>query len=289
VQVVADYGPLEVEAGDFTTVAQGAKPWSSWWYPLWQDTLFHSDPGDLSPLEKYDQYVRRSGYYDPGAALFEQQNLYQPRGEGWMGHCDAWALASIMQPEPKTPMIYYGIRFNVKDLKALIIKTYDGVQDLKHYGQRNNGQWDSVYEDIYPEQFHRFLQAEIFEKKKQFIMDHDAGIEVWNVPVYRAQTRVTADASDDHVMHVKTWLWTASPHVDDYNFVGTKEVILDYTYDLYGVKQPDGKFKVEFGLWTDRSRWDHPDYVIPKPDQIERKSRNQKIDPAIVDRIVRGF
>src|SRR5262245_42111757 len=50
------YGPLYVEIGRFVGEAR-IKPWSSWWFPISEDTLFKETPnGDLSPLQKYDQY-----------------------------------------------------------------------------------------------------------------------------------------------------------------------------------------------------------------------------------------
>ncbi len=52
-----------------------------------------------------------------------------------------------------------------------------------------------------------------------------------------------------------------------------------------GVGQ-DGRFMVTSGRWTDRSRWDHPDFVIPKPEALTRKSRNAQIDVDVVDAIL---
>ena len=193
-----------------------------------------------------------------------------------------------MEPEPRMPMRAHGIDFRVSDLKALLLKTYEGVADLKIFGQRYDGKWDSVYEDIYPDQFHRFMQAELFEKGQPFVMDHDAGIEVWNVPVWKAQTLITADPQDKHTVHVHTWVFTASPHVQDYNFVGTDQVIHEYFYDLHGTRQATGGFLVSGGEWTDRSRWDHPDYVTPRPNTINRKSWNTRMDIKMVDMILQG-
>jgi hypothetical protein len=149
------------------------------------------------------------------------------------------------------------------------------------------GQWDSIYEDVYPEQFHKFMQAELFEKRQPFIIDYDAGIEVWNVPAYRASVEIKAEPTNKYLLHVTTWLFTADAQVDDFNFIGTKEIIREYTYDLYGYPQNDGSFLVKHGVWTDRSRMDHPDYLIPKPSFISRKSKNTEIDPYLVDLITK--
>jgi hypothetical protein len=194
-----------------------------------------------------------------------------------------------MEPEPKKHVTVAGVSFRVGDLKALLLKTYEAVDSLRIYGQRFEGKWDSVYEDIFPDQFHRFMQAELFQKKLPFIMDYDAGIEVWNTPVWKAQTDITADASDPTIMHVKAMLVTAIPHVKDINYIGSEQIIREYTYDLYGAKQADGSFLVKTGIWTDRSRWDHPDYVAPRPESVARKSFNTVIDINVVNKIAQGL
>ena len=39
--------------------------------------------------------------------------------------CHAWAPASIMEPEPRCPVNYKGVIFDVMDLKGLITQPYD--------------------------------------------------------------------------------------------------------------------------------------------------------------------
>jgi hypothetical protein len=118
-------------------------------------------------------------------------------------------------------------------------------------------------------------------------MDDDAGIEVWSAPVWKAKTTVTADSVSKTIVHVSTWVTTASPHVTVFDFIGTEEVNRQYTYDLEGYYDSAQNFQVTSGVWTNRSRWDHPDYVIPLPSQLVRASLNTKIDPKVVDDILR--
>jgi hypothetical protein len=283
--VTQKLGDLHVSLGEVEAESP-VKPWSSWWYPLFEDYLFQARDGQPSTLERYDEVVLKASGSNPQSATYEREHIYQARSVAWAGRCDAWALASISEAEPKVPAVIRGIPFRVSDLKALLLKNYEAVQDLEHFGQRFDGKWDSLYEDVYPEQFHRFLQHYLYEKKQPFVMDRDAGIEVWNIPVWKAQSRIKADPTRADRLQVQTWLWTASPFVKDYEFVGTEEVIRDYTYDLYGRTLPDGRFEVDYGLWTGRSRWDHPDYLIPKPEQLVKRSLNTKIDPGLVDQIV---
>jgi hypothetical protein len=282
------YGPLYVKSGELTAEST-TKPWSSWWFPVWQDTLFaRTSDGDPAPLEKYDRYCRKALWKNTSAAEFERTQIYDARAEGWGGLCHAWALASIMTAEPARGVTRNGIHFTVADLKALLLKTYENVPDLKHFGRRNFGNWDDNYADIAPDQFHSLLQAELFKKGLPFLMDYDAGEEVWYAPVWKASTRITQDKKQPDVVHVETWLLSASADVDK-NYVGTQAVSRRYTYDLVGTWQADQRFLVKSGQWTDRSRWDHPDYLIAKPETVKRASRNSQIDAAVVDAIVDGI
>jgi hypothetical protein len=277
-------GALYVTEGLFDSEAS-QKPWSSWWYPVKDTSLFESADHQLSPLEKYDLYMQRSRLHPSvHSALFERQNIYDPNADSWEGHCDAWALAAITEPEPTHAIDVNGIHFSVGDLKALLIKTYEVPTGLIQFGQRYNGTSESIYEDIYPDQFHRILQVQLFEKHKAFIMDKDASIAVWNTPVWKSYSKIVVDG-DPHVLHVTTWLVGADPHVEDLNFVGTREVDFEYHYDLMGNRETDGRFLVLFGKWTGDSVQDHPDFLTLAPDQVKTKSRNTQIDSEEVGRL----
>ncbi|MDI1483890.1 hypothetical protein [Polyangium sp. y55x31] len=272
-----------VEKGERTAEAT-KKPWSSWWYPLWEDTLFQGKNGEASTLEKYDVWAEKVGNTRTSAAAYERKELYQPRAASWSGLCDAWALASILEPEPTRPVTQGEVTFSVADLKALLLKTYEKVPPLTFVGTRFDGEWDDVYEDVRPHELHRVIETELIGRKRAFIIDEDAGPEVWNEPAWKAITRVEKDDDDSGVAHVRTWLFLASPHVDDRNFVGTIEDSREYTYDLKGKWQGD-RFGVTSSAWTERSQWDHPDYAIVVPDRIPRGSHNPQIRVEFVDRI----
>ncbi len=280
------FGKLVVELGEFNVEAR-QKPWSSWWYPSFEKLLFEDTDNQDSPLSKFDKFAKKSFRKRTDARGFEEKNVFDARAVAWQGLCDAWSMAAILEKEPTKSVYKNGITFNVVDLKGLLLKTYEGTYLTEVYGQRNNAQWDSVYEDIYPEQFHKFLQTEIYEKKNAFIMDFDAGFQVWNVPVYKAKMKITKDNQDSNVLHVRTYLSFPSQFIENYNFVGTKEVLKSYTYDLHGYWNRN-KFVVDYGIWTESSRWDHPDYFLVVPEELERKVRNTEISVEIVDAILEG-
>jgi hypothetical protein len=285
--VTNKYGKLIVREGDFKAESE-KKPWAGWWYPKYEKTLFE-DKGrnNLSTLSKYDRYARKSGQRRASSRNYEEQNLYQEDAIDWVGHCDAWALASIMEDEPTRSVRKKGITFTVKDLKALLIKSY-AKTDLKgHFGQRNNGRWDDHFEDIYPDQFHKFFQVEMFKRGKMFLMDYDATIEVWNVPVYKVKTKIKKDPVRKNVVIVKTYLWYPSPRVKDLNFVGLEPITKIFHYELFGQWTRRG-FEVYGGQWIKSSRLDHPDFVMAVPDKIKRGSWNKELDIDIIDKILKG-
>ncbi|MDC3958675.1 hypothetical protein [Polyangium jinanense] len=275
---------LVVSEGEFSAEAT-TKPWSSWWFPTAEDFLFAEKNGELSPLQKYDLYNSTFQRKTTKAAAYERDKLYDARADTWSGLCFAWALASIMEPEPNKPMVHGSLRFKVGDLKALLLKTYEAVTDTPTIGDRNDGEWDDVYADILPHTFHRVLVVELFKNRRPFIIDRDAGHEVWNLPVYKAITKITRDARARDVVHVRTVLFVSTPDVKTYDYVGMDVTTREYTYDLHGAWE-GRRFIVRGGAWTENSRADHPDFVVLRPNKVERASFNPEIDVETVDAIL---
>ncbi len=282
INVTSKYGTLYVRPGKYEYEANH-KVWSSHWFPYYEKELFEKDN---SPLAKYDAYARKKGYRS-NAREFERQKVYNERASDWEGLCNAWAMAAIMFPEPKRSVRLYNINFEVRDLKALLLKSLELETGDQFFGQRNNAEWDSLYADIYPDQFHRFIQVEGFDKKNPFVMDYDAGYQVWNVPVYKVKSTIKEVEDNSEVLQVKTYVYYASPFIFEDNFVGIETEMKIYQYDLYGAWEGE-RFRVTYGLWKESSRWDHPDYLIPRPERkLKRESRNKEIISKIVDEILK--
>ena len=284
---VDQFGPLIVEIGEFSADS-GVEPWAGWWYPRRSNALFKEA---TSPLQKYDQYVAKTRNRPSYASEFEFKHFYFPDGAFWAGRCDAWAVATLMEKEPilTAPVVLEGISFNSEDLKALAILTYDEIEGVTQYGQRYNADFDSIAEDIYPEQFHKILQRELLEKNRPFIMDKDALVEVWNTPIFQAHVKVLPKKGEPNVLQVITLIKGTQPLdlTSKWDALSRKVITFEYTYDLYGYPQPDGTFEVVYGLWTGDSRRNHPDFVWTLPEaKNERKSGNKELDVGIVDEIL---
>jgi hypothetical protein len=289
------------------------KPWSSWYFPKKEDFMFR---GSTSPLAKYDLF-RRNRYHErgkhgpPSAAEYDK-NSFNARALSWEGLCDAWSLAAISRPEPKRPVtLRVGrdtVTFSVADLKALLLRTYEAVDDsqLKYYGQKFTGTakgW--IFPDIFPNEFHRFLEVHLFKNKQAFVMDHDPGPEVWNVPVFKANYNLDPVPDNPNAVEVTTWVYSAEvihPHTEIkppmktfMDYVGTREASRTYHYILHGERNEEGNLVVKHGEWIKGkdgidSTASHPDFitVIPNPLNIVRKSSNPEIEIDLVDEILQG-
>jgi len=310
--VTREFGLSKISIKEFPYSSEFAiadvKPWSSWWYPKREKNLFDNskvrsskDYKNFSTLSKFDLIKKNKNKNAPSAAAYEK-TLYNPNALSWEGLCDAWSIASILFPEPKRSVTInlnnnYDIIFEVKDLKALLLKTFESVDDqyFKYYGQKFSGQENAwIYPDIFPEQFHRFLEVQLFEKHKAFIIDTDQGVEMWNAPVFKANYTMTRIPDEPNSIFVRTWIYLAdSIKTDDHNFVGTKEVVREYDYVLKGDRDSNGDLIVNLGYWVkgpnnNDSRRDHPDFIILPPDiqLLKRKSWNPEIDIETVDEIL---
>lgn len=289
------YGAAVVSEGEYF-IDTHVRPWGGSWFPMSDNDLFH---GPDSPLQKYDLYNLKVHHQTTNASQYEESHFYHPDSVPWEGRCDAWALASLMEPEPvlKSPVSLDNILFSTSDLKALVTLTYENMEGIIQFGQRFNGDYLSVPEDIYPDQFHRFLQIELFKKRKPFIMDKDPGIEVWNTPVYKADLTLLNDSNNPHLIHVHAALEGMNPadvsahsgHEADniVNILEKHAVVFEYDYDLFGNRQSDGSLKVVYGTWLGSSLESHPDFVWALPDSRDRRwSDNSEISVPRVKEII---
>jgi hypothetical protein len=94
----------------------GTPIWSGWWWPASngvEPTLFAPN----SPLDKYDRYVALVSGENPATRAWELQHVFFP-GSLWAGHCNGFAAAALLEPEPTEPLSTQGITFSVRTSKA---------------------------------------------------------------------------------------------------------------------------------------------------------------------------
>jgi hypothetical protein len=295
------YGPLVVRPGE--VYAQSTiLPWTGYWLPSNSTYMFQHDSGQqLSPLEKYDQYMKKAHGQETNAAQTEHDTLYNPLAGPADGHCDAWAIASIYENDP-TPggwgaphnATLNGVTFTPGDIKALLVDIYEDQNLVKMFGEKYQNTSDD-FDDIYPDQFQAVLQGELFGKNRPLIMDRDPGPDVWNTPINSADIQTVVDSSNPQLLHVTAYVGTVNA-IDEFafgqdpNWEGdpTKAEYTEiYTYDLYGDQQGDGSYVIKSGVWTGNSLTDHPDFALVKIDgNTSHQSLNSQVSNDIVYEII---
>jgi hypothetical protein len=312
--VTREFGLTTIKQREFphrSPMAQSVViPWSSWWFPKREATFFDNsraanryDYKNLSILAKLDLYQRAKEVNSPSAAA-EERKKFSDESLTWEGLCDAWAIAAITFPEPLHPVTvslgsshHDTVSFTVGELKGLLLKTIEAADEngFKYYGQKFTGQENAwIYPDVFPEQFHRLIEVQLFERKQPFIVDIDPGVEVWNFPVYKANYQMEAIPDKPNAVFVRMWIYLAdSLKSFDKKFIGTKEIVREYDYVLEGDRDANGDLVVTYGYWVKSkngvdSRHDHPDFlVIPPPrDLLYRKSWNSSISIERVDELL---
>jgi hypothetical protein len=275
--VVSDQPPRAI--GEAET-----RPWSGWWWPASDGigpTLFAAN----GPLEKYDQYVAAVTGENPGTRAWEREQLYFP-GNLWAGHCNGFAAAALLEPEPTEPREILGISFSIGDLKALLVD----------YHFADAAGWafpEAEGVDLEPSDFHRMLLDWLQVGGKGFVITFDmGGGEVWSYPAYRFESEWAMDPDVPGVWRVKTTVWMADMEVPT-NFVGLKPFpgpggkTFEYTLDG-DPREPSG------GAWTGASRqgrFAHPGriwYPEPLVRNLDRELVSPALDRETVANIIAG-
>jgi hypothetical protein len=262
------------QSDDAVTSASGEaaiQPWSGWWWPAGNGAgpaLFA--PG--GPLDKYDQYVAATSGQSPGTRAWEREELYVP-GVAWAGHCNGFAAAALLEPEPTEPVNVLGMTFSVADLKGLLVDYHFGDAAAWSFGA------DS---ELNPADFHRTLLTWLGGAGQGFVLTYDMGQgEVWSYPAYKFDSHWTADANQEGVWHVTTTVWMADMDVAP-NFVGTKiypsAAGKTFEYTLQGdPMNPDD------GAWTGPSRsgrFAHPGRIW-YPEPTARNTDRDLVSPGL--------
>jgi hypothetical protein len=211
--------------------------------------------------------------------------------EPWWGLCHAWCPASILEKEPQKAVIHNGVKFEVSDIKALLIAAY-ARPDSRLIGGRSEDRPDAIdldangrptksdFRDINPGTFHILLGTMLGRDGVAFIEDRTAHYEVWNQPIaeYKVQqmqeiTEAQAaalvrdtDAEYDYnpnatrFFHVKTevdYITESHPSTRPNSGTDAQERTDPYEYIL----ECDREGNIVGGEWLGSSRNDHPDFL----------------------------
>lgn len=268
-KVFNDFGDLyvnehKIKDGKYLhkAVISEKRPWSGYWYPVTNKSLYE---GENSPLRKLDKVLKMRGI----SSNIADREALRYKGyvaDGWEGLCDGLAVASAMTDEPTATKIVEGIEFSIGDQKALATYTHVGWP-VKQYGisYQGNAETDGTYQDLKPEGFHRIVTHVLGVEKRALVVDDTAGVQVWNKPLYRYSWVIEKDPKLSYAFLVKGYPWLMKERQEESDRLTSQRDIVApiYTYRLYVDKSQskNGKYKVVAGQWTERSYVDHPDTV----------------------------
>lgn len=290
-------------------------PWPGSYWPSYLDGINYrwAGPDTRSPAEKYELAFGKTGVEDavsahngvdslPTAACRDELDCEEDlvcahrRGEElgrcaptWTGICHAWAPAALFEREPRWPVTYRGVRFEINDLKALISMAYTEGLAARRVSLRcdEDGEahdLDDVDEcrDTNPGTFHVAVTNLLGLRRTAFIHDRNYDAEVWNYPVvaYRvardeplsptaANLLLGVEGSDyafnDRAVALRrlrtelAWV-SASPSELD----GALSPYLEYftEIDVYDyIVELDGGGEIIGGEWLGDSQIHHPDFL----------------------------
>lgn len=296
VWLIADDEPNLMPAqvnNEYKFAGEAAKtPWSGWWWPFHINLPNHLyDP--QGPMAKYDALAVAQGLGNPGTRAWERQNHYADRpGEEWYGHCNGWAAAAVLEPEPVRTQTAGGIRFNPEDIKGILSEWHWWDPAVTFIGTRYDGPGDNI-DDVNPVEFHKALISFIGERGRPLIFDISGGTQernnpqIWNYPAYRYQMEYAPQRNNPEKIHVRCRVWLADSSRP--NFQGTAPMLKTYYYWL----SPDtarptagGWERSSAGGWDTYgdSQHDHPDFLwYPGAAQ-----QHQVLDRKQIDQIIGG-
>ena len=275
----------ESDSAEFTTGLQVGSfhsdlpsseiPWKGYWWPFQDYPLAN---GDNSPMGKYDRIVHNWTGTDPQSHQWEAQN-HSLDSVAWGGHCNGWAAASILYPEPRHAVRdpATGITLSVTDQKGLLTEASFCV-NFAFYGTRYYSSSDDLT-DIHADLFHRVLTYYIDGQQHPIAMDYENDEKVDNHVITGYDTKVEAVPGDAHRFHVRT---TLHMHKYDLRAVNTPGASDAYNaaYEYYLTTDSTGA--IASGQWVSQN----PDFMWVPLSQKYCAGENPRLDPDSIVKMI---
>lgn len=278
-----EWDPEEVELFDSCLTSQ-----DEYCTNLLKD-LAYDNGKELSPLMKYDLYVKRlvEQTYGKEAPLhlyshaskkeleihYIGKNRDHPHynSKGFAGKCIGWALSTFDYKEPTKTVELQGIKFEPADIKGILAGIYNGAQffipnDLVMGTEYRGGSKSSkAYKDVNPADFVKALRQTIGQGQL-LEADLDPDVGVWNYPIFKYDMKWNKPINGYIAVRVK--IHFANDEVEIEDVFSTQDKRKDfktrsYSFKLQVPRNWDGNLSsTTTGHWTGKSIHNHPDALI---------------------------
>ena len=208
--------------------------------------------------------------------------------QSWWGLCHAWAPAAILEPEPLHAVEMNGQRFEVSDIKALILTVYDGTDSLFLGGRCNAREFEhddnhritmDECRDVNAGAWHVVVSNFLGLNQRAFVEDRTAGFEVWNQPVVGYNVTQLNEVTAEQALSILGVMGDRYPFNDEAKHFYEVQMTTDYLVEGHQSTEPlgeegyirhdnyhyilevDADGKIIGGEWAGSSRDSHPDFL----------------------------
>jgi hypothetical protein len=271
---------LETRAEALPTQGKSSKqPWNAYWWPYKAGGLNRRwiSPEEPSPVEKLDM---ADGQPNRGT---DWELQHRPSlNVDWGGQCDGFAIASVLEPEPRYPVKYGGICFAAGDVKGLLGALYMGDMSGQRVDVLGRDTFDQqrMQDDLDPATFHLALANVMGLHSEGIYLDVGKNGEIYNKPISSYSSHVQRHGQ---VLEVETVVQVVK-YLTVPEVVYTRGRLLVAPMRLsYELDLDDEGNILPGGRWTGDSSQFHPTSMkIPRGTSVQTRVTDPYIDPQVV-------
>jgi len=182
----------------------------------WDDAYYSAlGPAATWTHRNRGNWISRNGVDDDRDGIDDRdecgsgENQDRDGVETWFGICHAWAPAAFMEDEPLRAVERDGVRFEVSDIKALLMQQYDRVNAYMVGGRCNDRELErdengrivnEECRDLNAGSFHVIISNFLGMNERPFVIERTTNYEVWNQPLvgYKVTSSREIDVVEAH-------------------------------------------------------------------------------------------
>jgi hypothetical protein len=249
-------------AVNFRLAANAKQPsWCGYWWPMLTTYGYHlyDQTGRFTPLLKYGQWT---GNTQP-LAWETKYNMTSDPNNNWYGHCNAWAAAALMEPDPLYTVQANAaaggtLQFQRGETEGLLVAAHMYDPADVFLGARHD-QGANYTNDLRALDLHKTLLYYLRDHTSGLVFNLSDQAQVWSYPADGFVMTGTTDSRDPGLTHVILQLSFRDDDVDP-NFTGDQQFFMTYNYWVRG-SDPQTSTSITSADWEGNSVQHHPQFV----------------------------